>query len=101
MQPADLIAQLQAQSIEIGTVFDGARLSWRRWGGDNPGQLPLVLVHGGFGSWTHWAANLPELMSQRQVWTGDLPGLGDSELIPAPHTTQRFQLQQQVEQDYR
>ncbi|MEI8305176.1 MAG: alpha/beta hydrolase [Burkholderiales bacterium] len=48
---------------------------WRSWGeGD-----PLVLFHGGSGSWTHWVRNIGPLASAgRQVWVPDLPGFGES-----------------------
>ncbi|MGC4395686.1 alpha/beta fold hydrolase [Hydrogenophaga crocea] len=38
----------------------------------------LVLLHGGSGSRTHWARNVPELASSFQVITLDLPGFGES-----------------------
>jgi pimeloyl-ACP methyl ester carboxylesterase len=45
--------------------------------------LPLVLLHGGSGSWTHWLRNLDALVaSGRRVLVPDLPGFGDSALPP-------------------
>ncbi len=38
----------------------------------------LVLLHGGFGSWTHWARNLPALAQRYRTLAFDLPGCGDS-----------------------
>ena len=53
---------------------DGAMV-WRSWG-DGP---PVVLLHGGSGSWTHWLRNIPALLAAgRTVWAPDLPGFGDS-----------------------
>lgn len=43
--------------------------------GDGP---PLVLVHGGSGSWTHWARNIGPLSRRFAVHAVDLPGHGDS-----------------------
>ncbi len=43
---------------------------------------PLVLLHGGSGSWTHWVRNVEHLSQQRTVWALDLPGFGDSTLPP-------------------
>lgn len=48
---------------------------WNRTGAD-----PLVLLHGGSGSWNHWLRNVIPLSSKRAVWALDTPGLGDSEL---------------------
>ncbi|CAN5639492.1 alpha/beta fold hydrolase [soil metagenome] len=52
---------------------------WHIWG---EGQ-PIVLLHGGSGSWTHWARNIDALAaSGRQVLVPDLPGFGESALPP-------------------
>jgi pimeloyl-ACP methyl ester carboxylesterase len=45
-----------------------------------------VLLHGGSGSWTHWARNIEALAnSGRQVLVPDLPGFGDSANPPEGH----------------
>ncbi len=41
---------------------------------------PLVLLHGGSGSWTHWLRNVEYLSQFRNVWALDIPGFGDSSL---------------------
>ena len=43
---------------------------------------PLVLLHGGSGSWTHWLRNVEHFAQDRIVWALDIPGFGDSTL---PH----------------
>lgn len=43
---------------------------------------PLVLLHGGSGSWTHWVNNVVPLSQTREVWALDIPGFGDSALPP-------------------
>jgi pimeloyl-ACP methyl ester carboxylesterase len=43
---------------------------------------PLVLLHGGVGSWRHWEANLPELSRHFTVIAVDLLGYGDSDDVP-------------------
>ena len=53
---------------------------WRRIGSGKP----LVLVHGGHGSWLHWVRNAEALAARRTVWIVDLPGYGDSDLPCAP-----------------
>jgi pimeloyl-ACP methyl ester carboxylesterase len=53
---------------------------WRVWGNGDP----LVLVHGGSGSWTHWIRNIPELSRHYELWVADIPGLGDSAMPPEP-----------------
>jgi pimeloyl-ACP methyl ester carboxylesterase len=53
---------------------------WRVWGSG----APLLLFHGGSGSWTHWLRNIPELSRHYQLWVPDLPGLGQSAMPPEP-----------------
>ncbi|SFN56392.1 Pimeloyl-ACP methyl ester carboxylesterase [Variovorax sp. OV329] len=59
--------------------FGGGRVCWRRFGDAGP---PLVLVHGGHGSWLHWARNVEDLATRYTVWAPDLPGYGHSDEPP-------------------
>ncbi|MFG1360625.1 alpha/beta fold hydrolase [Xanthobacter pseudotagetidis] len=49
-------------------------LAVRRFGAGRP----LVLLHGGSGSFTHWAANIDRLARRFEVVALDLPGYGDA-----------------------
>ena len=52
---------------------------WHAWGQGEP----LVLLHGGSGSWTHWIRNVEALAAAgRRVLVPDLPGFGDSARPP-------------------
>ena len=54
---------------------------WRSWGesADEAGRAPVVMLHGGSGSWTHWVRNIAALVAAgRMVWVPDLPGFGES-----------------------
>ncbi|QHE88896.1 alpha/beta fold hydrolase [Hydrogenophaga sp. BPS33] len=51
-------------------------MTWRAFG---TGQ-PLVLLHGGHGSWLHWVGNVDALATQHTVWVPNMPGYGDSDL---------------------
>ncbi len=42
---------------------------------------PLLLFHGGMGSWTHWLRNIDALASHFTVMALDLPGYGDAPAI--------------------
>ena len=55
---------------------------WRSWGGGPP----LVLLHGASGSWTHWIRNVLPLAARFRVLAPDMPGFGDSDTPPEPHT---------------
>jgi 2-hydroxy-6-oxonona-2,4-dienedioate hydrolase len=57
---------------------------WHVWGNG----APLVLLHGGFGSWTHWLRNIPALAARHRVIAADLPGTGDSAEAPAPYSAE-------------
>lgn len=60
--------------------FDGGHVTWRS-AGTGP---PLVLLHGGHGSWAHWARNIAALSLRFRVCIADLPGYGDSSSPPEP-----------------
>lgn len=59
---------------------------WHVWRAQRPAAdglaEPLVLLHGGSGSWTHWVNNVMPLSQTRDVWALDIPGFGDSALPP-------------------
>lgn len=57
-------------------AFATGQMTWRRFGDGSP----LVLLHGGHGSWWHWARNIESLARMYTVWLPDLPGYGDSDL---------------------
>ena len=84
--PAALVARLDAAARRSATAFDGGRMVWRRWGAGPP----VVLVHGASGSWTHWLRNVEALAESFTVLVPDLPGFGDSDTLPEPHTAERL-----------
>ncbi|CDS54842.1 2-hydroxy-6-oxo-6-phenylhexa-2,4-dienoate hydrolase [Polaromonas sp. CG9_12] len=56
---------------------------WHLWGKAtrHPALAPVVLLHGGSGSWTHWLRNIGALAdSGRWVLVPDLPGFGESDM---------------------
>ena len=72
-----------AQGQRLYTPCGEGRIVWHAWGERRPGVAPVVLFHGGSGSWTHWVKNiLPLLDDGRWVLAADLPGFGDSALPP-------------------
>lgn len=75
LPPAALRVLSRARASE--TVHGATRIVWHAWG--DAGAEPLVLMHGGSGSWTHWLRNVEPLAdSGRRVVVPDLPGFGDS-----------------------
>lgn len=79
--PAPLRARLVLGQVwRLGTP--GAEVACHVWPATEgvPAQAPVVLLHGGSGSWTHWVLNIvPLLDSGRRVLALDLPGHGDSD----------------------
>lgn len=74
--------QLLSDPEKFTTPCGDGHLIWRRWGSGDP----VILCHGGSGSWNHWVKTIPALSSRYEVWVPDLPGLGDSAMPPEPAT---------------
>lgn len=65
----------------ITTPCGDGEIVWHTWGRD--ADEPLVLLHGGSGSWTHWIRNVEALAGAgRRIVVPDLPGFGDSARPP-------------------
>jgi pimeloyl-ACP methyl ester carboxylesterase len=73
-----------AEARRIETPCGDGLMIWRVWG-NGP---PLVLLHGGYGSWMHWIRNVLVLARRFTVIAPDLPGLGESAMPPEPHTAE-------------
>ena len=85
-EPADVVRRIDAAAQHVHTPCGDGEMAWRCWGQSVDGKPPLVLLHGGSGSWLHWIKVIPALAATREVWAADLPGLGDSSM-PAPPFT--------------
>ena len=80
----DEVRQLAAQARQRTTLCGTGDLVWHVWGTAQSGVAPLVLLHGGSGSWTHWVRNIDTLIAAgRELWVPDLPGFGASALPPS------------------
>jgi 2-hydroxy-6-oxonona-2,4-dienedioate hydrolase len=79
-----LVAGIAAEAERIETPCGDGSLVWRVWGSGPP----LVLLHGGYGSWTHWVRNVIPLSRRFTVIACDLPGLGESATPPEPWTAE-------------
>ena len=85
------VAAVMAQAQRITQTYTWGQAVWHVWQPQAHLQpavaqavqaAPLVLLHGGSGSWTHWVRNVEHIAQYRPVWALDLPGCGDSSL---PH----------------
>ena len=78
---AALADDLDAAATRHETPCGAGTMVWRSWGS---GGRPVVLFHGGHGSWAHWVRNVGALMKTRRVFAADLPGFGESAPPPRP-----------------
>ena len=75
------IARIDALATRHDPVHDGVRVRWRRFGTDTT-KPPIVLLHGGHGSWMHWLRNAEALAAERTLLLPDMPGFHDSDALP-------------------
>ncbi|MSO90463.1 MAG: alpha/beta fold hydrolase [Acetobacteraceae bacterium] len=80
--PEDMLARLDHAATRTKTPTGAGHMVWRDWG-SGPA---LVLLHGGSGSWRHWARNIEYFARDRRVLAPDLPGLGESDQPERPWT---------------
>jgi pimeloyl-ACP methyl ester carboxylesterase len=77
---ATAVSVLNRAARKARTACGDGTMVWRVWGrGD-----PLILLHGGSGSWTHWIRTIPTLSRHYELWVPDIPGLGSSAMPPKP-----------------
>jgi len=77
-----LLERLQKAAVLLRSPCGDGSMVWHCWGEGTP----LLLLHGGYGSWTHWLRNIDALARRYRVIAADLPGLGDSASPPLPVT---------------
>lgn len=85
MTPAGAISFIETVDARAGharTGLAGEQVLWRRFGSGKP----LILLHGGFGSWLHWLPVVGALEENFQLLIPDLPGFMDSDPVPADAT---------------
>ena len=78
--PPDVQAVLD-RATRLQTPCGDGSVTWHLWEPELPDQVlaPVVLLHGGSGSWSHWYRNIAALTaSGRRVYAADMPGFGDS-----------------------
>ena len=75
-----------ARSKVHSTPCGAGNLIWHEWGAGEP----LVLLHGGSGSWTHWIRNISKLENHFRLICADTPGLGESDMPPGIFSANDF-----------
>ena len=72
--PADYVSALERAATRRTTPIPNGEIVWHIWGTGKP----LVLLHGGTGSWLHWVRNIEALARDAMVVVPDIPGSGES-----------------------
>jgi 2-hydroxy-6-oxonona-2,4-dienedioate hydrolase len=80
-----LIDTLDKASTRHTTPVGDGGLVWRVWGRGEP----LVLLHGGTGSWMHWMRNIDDLTRDYMLLVPDIPGSGDSASPDLPTSVEK------------
>ncbi|MBI4184478.1 MAG: alpha/beta fold hydrolase [Proteobacteria bacterium] len=83
-EPAEIVRRIESLARVVRTPAGTGEMVWRVWG-EGP---PVVLLHGGYGSWTHWLRNVSALAERLTVIAPDMPGFGDSELLADPSSVE-------------
>jgi 2-hydroxy-6-oxonona-2,4-dienedioate hydrolase len=83
---AAFVEGVAAEAQRVETPCGDGSMVWRIWGSGPP----LVLLHGGYGSWMHWIRNVLLLARRFTVIAPDLPGLGESATPPEPHSAEEL-----------
>ena len=81
-----LVDELETSARRWTVPTSVGTMVWRAWG-EGP---PLVLLHGASGAWSHWVRNVQALAISRCVFAPDMPGFGESDDCPEPHTAERL-----------
>lgn len=87
-KPAKAVALIESRSKKLSSSYGSGHMAWHVWGCGKP----LILLHGGYGSWLHWIRNIPMLASRFTVFAATMPGFGCSDDIPPPHTAENLAL---------
>lgn len=82
--PEEALAHLCAMGKFRRTGPTGQQVAWRLWGSGHP----LVLLHGGYGTWMHWVRAIPPLSGRFRLLVPDMPGFGQSDEPPAPYSAE-------------
>jgi pimeloyl-ACP methyl ester carboxylesterase len=80
-----LIEALDTTSTRRQTPLGDGSLVWRIWGNGDP----LVLLHGGTGSWMHWMRNIEDLSRDFMLLVPDMPGSGESASPAMPTSVEK------------
>lgn len=85
-QFSNYILTIEQSSTKTFIKSQDTKICWRSWG---EGKA-LILLHGGYGSWAHWIKQAIPFSKQYNVLIPDMPGFGESDDLPLPHTPEKI-----------
>ena len=80
------LSEIEKNSNKNLLDSNGCKVCWRSWGKGTP----LVLLHGGYGSWRHWIKQAIPFSKNFNVLIPDMPGFGESDDLALPHTPEKI-----------
>ncbi len=80
------ILKFEEKSKKIFTKTNDTNICWRVWGTGKP----IILLHGGYGSWKHWIKQIHFFSKNYTLFIPDMPGFGDSDDLKKPHTPEKI-----------
>src|SRR5438128_12214684 len=84
--PAELIVAIERSGTRRATPAGQGEIVWHIFGRGEP----LMLLHGGTGSWLHWVRNIAPLSADFMLLVPDIPGSGESANPEPPITAERI-----------
>src|SRR5438552_16610728 len=84
--PAEFISAIERAGTQRATPAGQGEVVWHVFGRGEP----LVLLHGGTGSWLHWVRNIEPLSADFMLLVPDIPGSGESANPEPPITAERI-----------
>jgi len=80
------LSAIEKHSKKLFISSKESRVCWRSWGEG----IPLIFLHGGYGSWGHWIKQAIPFSKKHRVLIPDMPGFGESDDLTLPHTPEKI-----------
>lgn len=83
---SNYLSAIEKNCSKVFIKSKDSKVCWRSWGKGKP----LILLHGGYGSWAHWIKQAIPFSKNYNVLIPDMPGFGESEDLTLPHTPEKI-----------
>ena len=83
---SNYLSAIEKNCNKVFIKSQDSKVCWRSWGKGKP----LILLHGGYGSWAHWIKQAIPFSKNYNVLIPDMPGFGESEDLTLPHTPEKI-----------